>query len=430
MIKKYSYLSLGSALLTALLVIMPFHAAIVTVLGNYLPYKLVLQGWKEILILIIAIVCAYAVYKDRKLLSLNLINKLAISIVLFSLVISILTFSELNALLAGIKTNLVVFVLFLEAQVLASKYNFEKVFKIVLIPAVIVATLAILQPIIFTPELLQIIGYNSSSIVGGQYIEASKESMRVFSTLGGPNQLGAYLIIPFTLSLVFAFKSVKKNIGWYLLPIIFLIPIYMTYSRSAWIGTIVAALSVLILQFRLKTQLIVATCLILLLIVLGYSLYSGGVCRYFSKPVAILIHGDCKTGSLGGSDMIRVNSIQQGIDTITSNPFGKGIGSAGPASFYTQKPLIVENWYLQIAIEIGIIGLFLYVIFIVLNLRQLYIKSKQKNDSILPTTLFAVICGILATSLFLHTLADSTLSIILFSLLGITLGMKSKEYTK
>lgn len=428
MIKKYSYLNLGSILLTALLVIIPFHAAIVTIAGNYLPYKLVLQGWKEILILLLAIICMYAIYKDRKLLKLDLTNKFALAIILFSLTISILNFSELNAFLAGIKTNLVVFVLFLEAQILASKYSFEKIFKIIMIPATIVAVLAILQPLIFKPDLLQIIGYNSSSITAGQYIEASKESVRVFSTLGGPNQLGAYLIIPFTLSLVFAFKA--KKISWYLLPVFFLVPIYMTYSRSAWIGTIVAALSVLILQFKLKTQLIVATCLVLLLVIFGYSFYSGGVCRYFSEPVAILIHGDCKTGNLGGSDMIRVNSIQQGIDTVVNNPFGKGIGSAGPASFYTQKPLIVENWYLQIAIEVGIIGLFLYVIFIVLNLKKLYVKSKQKGEDILPTTLFAAICGILVTSLFLHTLADSTLSIILFGLLGIAIGMKSKEFIK
>jgi O-antigen ligase len=128
--------------------------------------------------------------------------------------------------------------------------------------------------------------------------------------------------------------------------------------------------------------------------------------------------------------MIRVNSIQQGIDTVVNNPFGKGIGSAGPASFYTQKPLIVENWYLQIAIEIGIIGLLIYAVFIVLNLKKLYITSKQKDNSVLSTTLFAAICGILVTSLFLHTLADSTLSILLFGLLGITIGMKSKELVK
>jgi hypothetical protein len=428
MIKKYSYLNIGSVLLTALLVIMPFHAAIVTILGNYLPYKLVIQGWKEALILVLAIICICAIYKDRKLLSLDLTNRLALAIILFSLAISILNFSELNAFLAGIKTNLVVFVLFLEAQVLASKYSFEKIFKIIMIPATIVAVLGILQPVIFKPDLLQIIGYNSSSIIGGQYIEASKESVRVFSTLGGPNQLGAYLIIPFTLGLVFAFKA--KKISWYLLPIFFLVPIYMTYSRSAWIGTIVAALSVLILQLKLKTQLLVATSLVLLLVIFGYSFYSGGVCRYFSQPVAILIHGDCKAGNLGGSDMIRVNSIQQGIDTVVNNPFGKGIGSAGPASFYTQKPLIVENWYLQIAIEIGIIGLLIYAVFIVLNLKKLYITSKQKDNSVLSTTLFAAICGILVTSLFLHTLADSTLSILLFGLLGITISMKSKELVK
>lgn len=425
MIKKYSYTNIAAVLLTALLVVMPFHAAIVTIAGNFLPYKSVLQAWKEILVLVIGIICAYAFYKDRELFQFNFINKLALAIILFSILVSLINYSEFNALLAGIKTNLVVLVLFLEAQILASKYSFEKIFKIVIIPAAIVAIIAILQPSLLKPEILKTIGYSTDSINAIQFVESSDLSIRVFSTLGGPNQLGAYLIIPFALSLAWAIKS--RKIAWYLLPIVFVWPIYMSYSRSAWLGTIVAAIAVVALNFRPKTQLIVGASVVALLAMFGFMFYTGGVCRYLSEPVEVLVHGDCRAGNLGGSDMMRVSSIENGINTIIRKPFGSGLGTAGPASFYTNNSLIVENWYLQLAIEIGLVGLLMYIAFIVLCLNKLYIKSKEKGYSVLPAAIFASICGVLVTSLFLHTLADSTLSIVLFGLLGLTINSRFKE---
>ncbi len=425
MTKKLSYINIAAVLLALLLIIMPFHAALVTIYGNFLPYKIALMAWKEVLISIIGVLCAFAVYKDRSLLKLDIINKIAIGILLFSVFISLVNYSELSALIVGIKTNLVVFVLYLEAQVLASKYNYVNIVKIVLIPASIVAIIAILQPVLFKPEVLNMIGYGSDSIDSLQYVESAQDSLRVFSTLGGPNQLGAYLIVPFTLSLALAIKS--RKIIWYFLPLFFLLPIFMSYSRSAWIGTIVAAITVILMQFKFKIQLIVGMMLIILLATFGYLFYSGGVCKYFSDPIGILVHGSCQSGNLGGSDMIRVNSIQNGINTITSNPLGNGVGTAGPASFYTSKPLIVENWYIQIAIEIGIIGLMLYIAFIFMNLKKLYKESMHKKNSVLPITLLASLCGILVTSLFLHTLADSTLSILLFGLLGLVINNRFKE---
>lgn len=425
MTKKHSYLNIAVILLSILLVVMPFHAAIVTILGNYLPFKTLLQAWKEILIFIVGLLCVFAVYKDRSLLKFDNINKIAVAIILFSIAVSLVRYNELNAFLAGFKTNLVVLILFLEAQILASKYSFEKIFKIVLIPAVIVTVIALMQPILFRAETLNMIGYGPESINPEQFVEYSNQSIRVFSTLGGPNQLGSYLILPFAMSLVWAIKS--KKFIWYLLPLIFILPIYMTYSRSAWIGTIVAAIVVVLLNFKPKIQLSVGLGLLVLLSTFGYIFYTGSVCDYLAGPVSIIVHGDCSSGELGGSDMMRVDSIDNGIATIKANPFGSGMGTAGPASFYTQNPLIVENWYIQIAIEVGLIGLILYLAFIVLNMIKLYIKSKEKNYSVLPSMLFAAICGILVASLFLHTLTDSTLSILLFGLLGLVINHKFEE---
>jgi O-antigen ligase len=74
---------------------------------------------------------------------------------------------------------------------------------------------------------------------------------RVISTLGGPNQLGAFLILPLVLSLYLGIR--KRN--WLYAPIIvlFLAAMFFSHSRSAWIGAIIATGLVLILTLKKRT---------------------------------------------------------------------------------------------------------------------------------------------------------------------------------
>jgi ABC-type arginine/histidine transport system permease subunit len=67
-----------------------------------------------------------------------------------------------------------------------------------------------------------------------------------------------------------------------------------------------------------------------------------------------------------------------------------------------------------VAIEIGILGVVLFVLFFGANIFEL-IRSKDLFWQVLG----ASICGLLVTNLFLHAWADSTLGIIIFSLMGI-----------
>jgi O-antigen ligase len=101
-----------------------------------------------------------------------------------------------------------------------------------------------------------------------------------------------------------------------------------------------------------------------------------------------------------------------------SNPIGHGLGSAGPASFKASQPVIPENWYLQIAYEVGILGLLLYI----LAFAGLLGDFIRNRNLALPASLFALTCGILVSNLFLHTWADSTLVLIVFTLYGLYKG--------
>lgn len=401
-----------------LLVVMPFHAAIVTIIGNYAGYKLLFQSWKEIVILSIAALTLLAYSKDRSILKLDNINKLVLVIIGFSLLLTTLIHTDLAGTLAGIKTNVAVLVLFISSQALSKYLDSSKLTKLVIYPAFAVAIIAILQPWLFSPALLSRLGYGENSIVIGQYIESSKSIIRVFSTLGGPNQLGTYLIIPFSFCLAMGLR--KEARLWLAAAALFCLPIYMTYSRSAWIGLLVAAVLIFTLKLNKKAQIIIGSILGLAAIGGVIMFVSINPCGQFKNIQAQFLHGSCVAGNIEGPDAERIKAIQTGISTISANPLGYGLGSSGPASFYSSTPRIVENWFLQITIEVGIVGLIMYLTLFGLIFVELYIGSQ--NNGVVSTALFGSLMGVLVTAMFLHSLGDSTLSIILFALLGINRG--------
>lgn len=404
-----------------LLILMPFHAALVTVLGSLIDYKIILQSWKEVLIVALLAVTAIAYWRDRTIFRFDNLNILALFIVVFSVIVTLLIRPSYIGALAGIKTNLLVLLLFLVAQVPYKYFNQKRMLWLIILPAGLVGFVGLLQPWIFGPELLSKIGYSASSIIGGQYIDSARSTMRIFSTLGGPNQLGTYLIIPLALSLAYGLHS--KKWYWLLISILFCIPIYMTHSRSAWLGVVFAIIVVIATFFTKKLQIFVAIGVCIALLMGGILIFSANPCGQLGGIRAQFIRGTCINNVIVGSDSQHITAIQNGLQAVTRQPWGYGLGTAGPASFYTNKAMVTENWYLQIAIEIGLLGLGLYIAFFVILVIELYKASQLKNQySYQSKALLACLVGILVASLFLHSLTDSTLAIVLFLLLGINKG--------
>ena len=129
----------------------------------------------------------------------------------------------------------------------------------------------------------------------------------------------------------------------------------------------------------------------------------------------VLLHGRYFEGRIEGSDQGRLESVSRIADQIVQRPFGHGLGSAGPASFRSANPIIPENWYLQIAYEIGILGLMIYLFAFAALLGDFI----RKRSNALAVSLFAATVGVLIVNLFLQTWADSTLALIVFTLYGI-----------
>lgn len=406
--------------LTALLVLMPFHAFFSIYLGSIGFNQTLVQSWKEILIIVLGFCwLLLSLSRHRLYLKLDATNLFFIAIIALSLIVTIFIQPDPSAVVFGVKTNLVAIAIFLIAQIPIPSKEFIKKYLLwlVLVPGVVVAVIAILQSIVIPESMLESLGYNASNINPKQIVDGSLAFHRAFSTLGGPNQLGSYLIVPLAFSLIYAIKQKK----WWLLSfsVVFSVAIGLTYSRSAWLGAAAAVLAGLLLVFTNRQRLILAG--ITLGLVVISIVIAPTVIKSNPRIEYLFLHGRVFENRIEGSDQPRLDAITNTTEDVIARPFGHGLGSAGPASFQSPKPIIPENWYLQVAYEVGIIGLILYILAFA-GLLGDFIRHRRFP---LPASLFALTCGILVSNLFLHAWADSTVVLIAFSLYGLYKGQSA-----
>lgn len=411
--------------LKIILLVMPLHAFLTIVLGQFLGHRPIWQAWKELLILVLAgIAGAGLVHRDRlKRLYQPKFFLLAI-LLLWALFISVLAGSSLKSIIFGLKTDFAPLLVFTIAYLSASFWKNKKSLslpKIILIPAGVVLIAGFLQAFVVPVGWLSWLGYNSSTINPQFLVDPAISAIRLFSTLSGPNQLGAYLILPICLCIALLLRRADWRVAPLLIGLLWLS--YNSYSRSSWIGLVVAGFVTILLSLRGKWRI----GFVILSLVVGLI---GGIKVYYvitspqnSHLQYLLLHGRVNVDHVEGSDAGRTSSQENAISAIRAKPFGHGLGSAGPASQHVGAGLVTENWYLQIAVELGLVGLVLFLTFIGLCLFELGQKIHRRSDSV-RIALFGAIVGLSVTNLFLHSWADATLGLMIFTLLGIELGQK------
>lgn len=404
-----------------ILVLMPFHAFMVVATSHFLGFGVLFQSWKELFIVLLAGVWVlYGVSARKLLFKLDIANWLVLGIIGLSLLVTLFVQPTPAAILFGIKTNLVALGLFLIAQIpLSQKRPVKKyLLWLVLVPAGIVSILALLQSFVIPPNFLGQLGYSAATIDPTQQVDSALKFWRAFSTLGGPNQLGAYLIVPFIFATIYALKTKRY---WLLVGSgVILMAVVVTYSRSAWLGTAAALLTALILSLKGKVRVIFIGGIAVVAVLGGMYLYSA-LQQPNNSVQYVLLHGRVFENRIEGSDQGRLESFTNTTNAIVSEPWGHGLGSAGPASFKATQSVIPENWYLQIAYEIGVFGLVLYICLFAVLLGDFW---RQRRDP-LAASLFAATVGILVANLFLHAWADSTLALLMFALYGLYKGQRA-----
>lgn len=311
--------------------------------------------------------------------------------------------------LAGLNFNLRFLALFVLVQLwwvlFPSDKQREFMKKVLIALGALLSVIAVLQVFVLPKDFLAFFGYELADTGLSYYtIDNDPTTLRANATTRGPNELGAFLLIPITLLVTKLWRKTYEN-RWRTLALLALMvfALGLTFSRSAFLGT---GLSVVLLSaFYLKrhshllTRKRVFVAIVSVLAVLGAL---GALVMYSPRAQQVVFHAPLEEVGARGSDFQRLSQQAQAASWVTEEPEGYGLGTAGPSSFYnTTGTNITENYYLQIAIEVGVVGLIIFLAILFFVIRAL-VRSENPDRY----ALLASLAGLSFISLLLHGWAD------------------------
>lgn len=308
--------------------------------------------------------------------------------------------------------------------------NENRVIRIVLMVSTLVCALGVLQ--YFLPkDILTHLGYSvARGVKPNFFIDDKPDLPRIMSTLRDPNSLGAYLIVPITL-LVYMLVSAAKKRRMLLLGLIGLhgLALLLTFSRSAWLGSVVSVSVLGAYSFRAKLRPLLAKYWPLLI---GTILLVGSLTLTVKNQYVVqnvLVHGDKSTAAKAQHDSngYHLLFVRRGLEGIADKPLGHGPGTAGIVSI--QNPsggFLTENYYVQIGYEVGILGLLIFLAVHVLLYKELLGKR-----SALALCLLASFWGYVLCNMLLHTWSNEAVAVQWWLLAGVAMvASKVKSKTK
>lgn len=408
--------------------LLPVHAFISTWGGTAIGPLAVWKSWKEILLAaLLPLVIAYFIVRpdSAKRLWARPINKLIALYVLLHGVLTIGTLVSPEATVAGLLMNVRFFAMFLLAQLLAdSDHTWVARFKSVLPrwllwTAIGLGIVALLQVLVLPKDFLAGFGYTKDTIAPYVLVDDNPNALRAFATLRGPNTLGAFLLLPLGVALYCLCR--RKLVGLSAAAFGFgMVALALTGSRSAWLGTLVmmGVIGALLLP---RAQLvrwarrmwIPAIMAVIGVVWLSITVPAVRLAVFHSSPEDPYL--------LEGSSEAHGQAAIAGAADAFSQPLGQGPGAAGPASFYAATPKISENYYIQLAQELGFLGLGLFVAICVLVIREL-----RRRKGMMPCVLLASFAGLSLINLFLHGWADDPTAMTWWGLAGLYIGTRER----
>lgn len=410
--------------LLALVIVMPLHAFLAISLGQITGQQAVLQAWKEVGLMVAAIV-AWVIFFTNKEIKQRVAKQPAAwtakIFILVSLIVTALAQSiDVFSVFLGIKTTLAFLVLFVVVQAAHfTQQRWNTLIKALLVVSSAVGLFAVAQVYLLPADWLARFGYSATTVIPFHLVDPAVSSIRIIATFSGPNQLGSFMIIPMIMS---AWLVMSKKWLAFIPLVLTTFSLFHSYSRSAWIGAVIALFIISFIKLSGWWKLSLLAPIAGLII--AAQVLSGPIHSMSTNLTFYVYHGQFVDGRTNGSDSNRIANAKFGVTKIQAKPLGYGLGTAGPASRNTARPVITENSYLQIGIETGLLGLALFVATVILAGYALWVRRLVVNESV---PLLAALIGLSATNMFLHTWADSATALVLWGLIGYCLAAPAKK---
>ena len=272
------------------------------------------------------------------------------------------------------------------------------------------------------------------------YDQATFGFARIQSFAAEPLYYANYIFIPLLITLFLLLKGkfeviAKKSWG-YVVAMLLLLNFVLTVSRGAYLGLVLVALMILVTQYKK-----IFTLKIVLPVVLAGALIMTGVYLGLAKsqPRAIeefVGHVLVNDYTVGESVVLRLSASDQAIELFKDHIFlGIGPGNFGPATLPDpyQKPEtgwpIVNNEYLEILAESGLVGFISFISLIAYVFYRAVMAYRQSKDELVRGVLIGGIFALVG--ILVQYATFSTLAVIhvwfLIGILGALANMVNKN---
>jgi hypothetical protein len=227
----------------------------------------------------------------------------------------------------------------------------------------IISGLGILQAVfhMYLPdELLFIKGTHLLNFYGNDSI------FRPTGLIGNSLEFGGLVLIAFVLS--YSKFVVTQNMKTFLLVILSVTSIFLSYSRASFILMFIAMILIHTIYY-LSYQRLGKIALISIIILL----FSSIIMYLFSDNMFILQRLFSPDINTLKSNVEHMDDILNALNTIDKNPiFGVGIGSQGVSSHIK---IITDGFWFQLFLEYGIPLGFIYITYIIIIILIIYLKK-------------------------------------------------------
>jgi len=306
---------------------------------------------------------------------------------------------------------------------------FSKVFKNILL-CLIVAEIAVDKYRIRNTLLAFVCSSLFILVDGGvQYFKGvdflrhyRKDPTGLQASFSNRNSLGGWLgmLIPVFTGIFISknlFSKTVKKILLALLLILLMVCLVVTYSRASWLGLMLSFLFMGYLYLRLLNNRRVTWLVIMMIIILS-------VVAFLVLPNTVKTRVTSMV-RIENSNLFRINLWKESIDIIKDFPlFGAGLNTytrVGRLYVESGGGYYPHNSYLQMAAEIGILGLLAFLWFL-FNVFELGVGLFKKTKDCLLLGLLAALIVFLTQSLFDVNIYALQLATLFWIVLGLTMA--------
>jgi hypothetical protein len=245
---------------------------------------------------------------------------------------------------------------------------------------------------------------------------------RASSLLLGDLALAFFSILALAVAaaLLFTARSARARFGAFVVTILAIASIGFTITRSA---AVAAAITLIIMAVLTRRPGRAGAVVLVLATSAVVALVSGVV------PLRAI---DALTNPHEASVQAHGSAISQGLQIVDEDPMGRGLGTVGTIGqrAFREEAVTTENWYLQIAAEMGLVQGLLFIALSIVVAIEAHKSFRRVRDLALSRLCLAVTAGSIGFFVLgnmLHVWEVLVVSIAFWLLAGVAVGARETD---